>query len=242
LLRWQHPKLGAIAPNDFIPAAESSGLIVDIGAWALAEACRQAARHLPGITVSVNVSTAQLARTGFVDMVRAALFNSGFAADRLEIEITESMFIDAAPMALMSLHELRQLGVRIALDDFGTGYSSLAYLRRFPFDTLKIDRAFVRELISQRDARAIVGTVVDLARALGMTSVAEGVEEPAQLDVLREVGCDLVQGYLVAKPMTLENFRVLLRNWVETPEIAPLKLDLSPPAPQVPAAAGEPIH
>lgn len=213
LLRWVHPDLGPIPPTEFVPVAEKSGLIAEIGAWVLERACLEAERFLPGLSISVNVSPVQLMREHFLGDVQRALTRSGLAPHRLEVEITESIFVDDAPRALANLHGLKQLGVQIALDDFGTGYSSLAYLRRFPFDTLKIDRAFVRELLTHHDARAIVRTIVDLAGTLGMQTVAEGVEEPAQLEVLRLAGCSAMQGYLVARPLPLEQLLPLLVAW-----------------------------
>ena len=213
LMRWHHPELGRVGPDEFIDVAESSGQIAEIGAWALARACAHAVQMPVPIFVSVNVSPVQLLREDFEASVQRALDFSGLPAQRLEIEVTESLFIDASPQALTNLHALRAMGVRIALDDFGTGYSSLAYLRRFPFDTLKIDRAFVRELMTRHDARAIVKTIIELARTLGMNTIAEGVEEPAQLDVLREAGCDAVQGFMVARPMPRGDFLRLLADW-----------------------------
>jgi diguanylate cyclase (GGDEF)-like protein len=217
LLRWQHPELGPVGPAEFIPVAEDCGLITEIGAWVLAQACTEAMSLPPELVVSVNVSAAQLQRPDFIRIVEGALAASGLSPQRLEIEITESLFIDAATVALGHLHALRARGVQVALDDFGTGYSSLAYLRRFPFDTLKIDRAFVRELMTRHDARAIVRTIIDLARTLGMHTLAEGVEEPAQLEVLREAGCAAIQGYLVARPMPLQALNQLLANWTRQP-------------------------
>jgi len=213
LLRWQHTDLGLIPPMNFIPMAEETGLIVELGEWVLNEACRVGAQKLPGLMVAVNVSPIQVVREDFVHVVRKALGLSGLPPQRLEIEITESLFIDASPKALRNLETLRQMGVRVALDDFGTGYSSLAYLRQFPFDTLKIDRAFVRELVTQHDARAIVRSIIELATALGMSTVAEGVEEPAQYELLRRAGCAGVQGYLIAKPMPIEQVGELLESW-----------------------------
>ena len=213
LLRWQHGELGLIPPMNFIPMAEETGLIVDLGAWVLDEACRVGAHKLPGLMVAVNVSPIQVVRDDFVNVVRKALSSSGLPAQRLEIEITESLFIDASPKALRNLETLRQMGVRVALDDFGTGYSSLAYLRQFPFDTLKIDRAFVRELVTQHDARAIVRSIVDLATALGMSTVAEGVEEPAQYELLRRAGCAGVQGFLIARPMPIDQVLEMIESW-----------------------------
>jgi diguanylate cyclase (GGDEF)-like protein len=213
LLRWQHGELGLIPPMNFIPMAEETGLIVELGAWVLDEACRVGAHKLPGLMVAVNVSPIQVVRDDFVNVVRKALSASGLPAQRLEIEITESLFIDASPKALRNLETLRQMGVRVALDDFGTGYSSLAYLRQFPFDTLKIDRAFVRELVTQHDARAIVRSIVDLATALGMSTVAEGVEEPAQYELLRRAGCAGVQGFLIARPMPIDQVLEMIESW-----------------------------
>ena len=213
LLRWQHGELGLVPPMNFIPMAEETGLIVELGAWVLDEACRVGAQKLPGLMVAVNVSPIQVVRDDFVNVVRKALAASGLPAQRLEIEITESLFIDASPKALKNLETLRQMGVRVALDDFGTGYSSLAYLRQFPFDTLKIDRAFVRELVTQHDARAIVRSIVDLATALGMSTVAEGVEEPAQYELLRRAGCAGVQGFLIARPMLIDQVLEMIESW-----------------------------
>jgi diguanylate cyclase (GGDEF)-like protein/PAS domain S-box-containing protein len=217
LLRWRHPVLGLVPPGEFIPVAEEAGLIADIGMWVLGQACSEAASHVRDIRVSVNVSPVQLLRPDFVHTVEAALQRSGLAPALLEIEITESLFIDEVPLALSNLHAIRQMGVRIALDDFGTGYSSLAYLRRFPFDTLKIDRAFVRELMTRSDARAIVRTIIQLAGTLGMSTVAEGVEEPAQLEVLQRAQCHAIQGYLAARPMPMADLRMLIAHWDQRP-------------------------
>ena len=213
LLRWQHTDLGLIPPMNFIPMAEETGLIVELGEWVLNEACRVGVQKLPGLMVAVNVSPIQVVREDFVQVVRKALAASGLPPQRLEIEITESLFIDASPKALRNLETLRQMGIRVALDDFGTGYSSLAYLRQFPFDTLKIDRAFVRELVTQHDARAIVRSIVELAAALGMSTVAEGVEEPAQYELLRRAGCHGVQGFLIARPMLIDQVVEMLESW-----------------------------
>jgi diguanylate cyclase (GGDEF)-like protein len=233
LLRWQHPELGTIDPSEFIPVAERCGLIADIGSWALSRACTEAQAALPGLAISVNVSPVQLMQEGFVEQVQQALRHSGLPPSRLEIEITESVFMDDPSAALSHLHALKALGVRIALDDFGTGYSAFQYLRRFPFDTLKIDRAFVRELMTHHDARAIVRTIVQLATTLGMQTIAEGVEEPVQLEVLNHAGCQLIQGYLVARPMPLLRLLPFLEGWAgiarpepgELPETMQVPLD-----------------
>ena len=217
LLRWRHSQLGSVAPIEFIPIAERSGVIREIGMWVLREACAVAASTLPGLTISVNVSPTQLQDDEFIACVRDALEASGLDPFRLELEITESVFIDDVEGALQRLHALRALGVRVALDDFGTGYSSLAYLRRFPFDTLKIDRAFVNELMSSLDTRAIVQMISQLAVTLNMRTVAEGVESPSQLAVVSSVGCDEIQGWLVSPACPIDEFLAFRKGWVQKP-------------------------
>jgi diguanylate cyclase (GGDEF)-like protein/PAS domain S-box-containing protein len=217
LLRWRHPQLGGVAPVEFIPIAERSGAIREIGMWVLREACRVAAESLPGLTISVNVSPAQLHDDEFTACVRDALHASGLEPFRLELEITESVFIDDVDGALHRLHSLRALGVRVALDDFGTGYSSLAYLRRFPFDTLKIDRAFVNELMTSIDTRAIVQMITQLALTLNMRTVAEGVESASQLSAVASVGCDEIQGWLVSRACPIDEFLVFWTGWTHRP-------------------------
>jgi diguanylate cyclase (GGDEF)-like protein/PAS domain S-box-containing protein len=217
LIRWQHPTLGAVSPVEFIAIAEDTGLIHNIGAWVLDRACADAQAWLKPLRIAVNVSTSQVKRAGLVGELRAQLQRHKLSPDRLEIEITESLLMENVDGALENLHAIKQLGVRIALDDFGTGYSSLAYLRLFPFDKLKIDRAFIRELMLASDARAIVRTMLELARVLGMDTLAEGVEEPAQLEVLRRVGCSAMQGFLVARPMTAQDLAALMERWHTLP-------------------------
>jgi diguanylate cyclase (GGDEF)-like protein/PAS domain S-box-containing protein len=213
LMRWTHPELGRVMPTEFIVVAEQSGLIDELGRWALNEACEAAVDTLWGMTVSVNVSARQLREASFVSDVRDALRRTGLEPARLELEITESIFIEDADGALEKLHALRGLGVRVALDDFGTGYSSLSYLRRFPFDTLKIDRGFVKEVLLRRDARAIVQMISNLAVTLGMRTVCEGVETAEQLRAVSEAGCHEVQGYLVSAPRPLDEIALLRREW-----------------------------
>ncbi len=213
LMRWDHPALGRVSPGEFIPIAEQTGLIDDIGRWALLEACRAGAGPLAGLCISVNLSPAQLRDTRFVTHVRDALRESGLNPAMLELEITESVLMDDVQGALEQLHALRGLGVRVALDDFGVGYSSLAYLRRFPFDTLKIDRAFVNEVLLQKDARAIVRMIAQLATTLGMRTVCEGVETAQQLAVVAKAGCDEVQGYLVSPPRPLIELQKFRSAW-----------------------------
>ncbi len=217
LLRWRHPQMGSVAPIEFIPIAERSGVIREVGMWVLREACKVAAVSLPGLTISVNVSPTQLHDDEFTACVRDALHASALEPFRLELEITESVFIDDVDGALQRLHSLRALGVRVALDDFGTGYSSLAYLRRFPFDTLKIDRAFVNELMNSIDTRAIVQMISQLALTLNMRTVAEGVETAAQLSVVSSVGCDEIQGWLVSPACPIDEFLVFWKDWVQRP-------------------------
>jgi len=217
LMRWTHPELGRVPPTEFIAVAEQTGLIDKLGRWALLQACKAAAGPLNKLVVSVNVSPLQLRDAQFFNQVRDALRDSGVEPGRLELEITESVFMDDADGALQQLHAVRGLGVRVALDDFGTGYSSLAYLRRFPFDTLKIDRAFIREVLAHKDARAIVVAISQLATVLGMRTVCEGVEEEEQLQVAARAGCHEVQGYLVTRPLPLDELLQLMAQWADRP-------------------------
>jgi diguanylate cyclase (GGDEF)-like protein/PAS domain S-box-containing protein len=205
LLRWHHPERGVVAPGDFVPLAEQSGLIVPIGEWVLDAACAQAAawdRALPDPdrTVWVNVSARQLGRPDFAHLVARALARHDLDPSRLGLEITESMLIEEAEEAGTELREVEALGVRLAIDDFGTGYSSLSYLRRYKVDVLKLDRTFVRDLDRNNDDHAIAGAVISLGHTLGMEISAEGVERPTQLDILRAMGCDVACGYLLARP------------------------------------------
>jgi len=202
LLRWHHPTRGLISPADFVPVAEDTGLIVPIGAWAVREACARATGWPEHIRIAVNVSAVQFHRGAMQETILRALAESGLEPNRLEIEITESIFLEGGAATLRLLHALRSLGVRIALDDFGTGYSSLSYLQSFPFDKLKIDRSFIQNLLTRDGAIAIVHAITELANALGIETTAEGVEETAQLMELRAHGCSSVQGYLFAEPMT----------------------------------------
>lgn len=200
LLRWNHPERGMIAPADFIPAAEQSGLIVPIGAWILGEACREAVRWAADRRVSVNISPVQFRDRELPRTILAAMTASGLSPSRLEIEVTETVLIDDVTVALDTLRQIRALGVRVALDDFGTGYSSLSYLRMFPFDKIKIDRSFVQELTTRRDNQVIVQAIRDMARGLGMSVTAEGVETMEQAERLRQCGCEELQGYFYSYP------------------------------------------
>src|SRR5690606_23852801 len=201
LIRWHHPERGLVSPVEFIPVAEETGLIVPIGEWVLKEACRHAVTWPDEPRIAANFSTVQLGRPGSRNRVFQPLATSRLAPARLEVEITESLFLESSGPVLETLHGLKQIGVRIALDDCGTGFSSLSYLRRFPFDKIKIDRSFILELLETREANAVVKAITDLASALNMETTAEGVEEPEQVEALREHGCTTVQGYLFSKPV-----------------------------------------
>jgi EAL domain-containing protein (putative c-di-GMP-specific phosphodiesterase class I) len=201
LMRWQHPQFGLIPPGDFIPLAEETGLIVPIGAWALREACHAAATWPQNIGVTVNLSPRQFLEPGLYDAVLDALHATGLSAARLELEITESVLLRDDPDIVATLHNLRSAGVRIALDDFGTAFASLSYLRSFPFDTIKIDKSFIRDLPNKPDCAAIVESIADLARKLNMSSVVEGVEALDQLAAAADAGADEVQGYYFNHPV-----------------------------------------
>jgi diguanylate cyclase (GGDEF)-like protein len=207
LLRWRHPERGLVPPAEFIPVAEEIGLIVPLGAWVLRQACMEAASWPNGLKIAINVSTIQLRNRGLVETVMAALAESGLPADRLELEITESVLLSDDNFTLELLHKLRRIGVRISLDDFGTGYSSLSYLRTFPFDKIKIDRSFLMDLCSNPATMVIVSALINLATGLGMAVTAEGVETQAQLDWLRSAGCTEAQGYLISRPLSTSNAR-----------------------------------
>jgi len=202
LARWQHTPRGEIKPDLFIPLAEETGLIGVIGEQVTEEACRQAARwNAAGpvpVGISVNVSARQLTQPGLLELVEHSLAVSGLDPTRLTLEITESVLVQDPDLALTRLDALRALGVRLAVDDFGKGYSSLAYLQRFPLDTVKIDQIFFQNLEPGATDHTIVGSVINLAHGLGFEVVAEGVETPQQLDALVEMGCDLVQGHVMA--------------------------------------------
>jgi diguanylate cyclase (GGDEF)-like protein/PAS domain S-box-containing protein len=201
LLRWHHPKRGLVLPTQFIALAEETGLIVQIGEWALREALREAATWHENLTIAVNVSPAQMRGDALLGHVVGALATSGVSPSRLELEITETLLMEDCETHLRTLHRLRALGVRIALDDFGTGFSSLNYLRRFPFDKLKVDRSFVSDIVMEPQSRAIVDTVLSLAREFQMKTTAEGIESEAQLAELNAMGCSQAQGFLFARPL-----------------------------------------
>ena len=210
LMRWHHPTRGMIAPNDFIPLAEESGLIISIGEWILRETCREAASWSRPLQIAVNLSPVQFQHGDLPAMVHAVLLETGLAAARLELEITEGVLIGDFARALSILRRLKALGVRIAMDDFGTGYSSLSYLQSFPFDKIKIDQSFVSNLDRSPQSAAIIRAVIGLGRGLDLPVIAEGVETAAQLAFLTEEACDEVQGYLVGRPGPIENYAELV--------------------------------
>jgi EAL domain-containing protein (putative c-di-GMP-specific phosphodiesterase class I) len=229
LLRWPHPELGLIPPAQFLPLAEETDLIVPIGEWVLRTACRQAAVWQEmghrGLRVSVNVASQQLHRPGFERVVRSALEETGIPAFALELEITESSLLQDLETTMNTLRALKDLGVKLAVDDFGTGYSSLAYLKRLPVDILKIDQSFVRGLASDPADAIITESVVQMARGLGLVTVAEGVETPEQLLLLASYGCSRMQGYLFGKAVPSEIFL----GWLVDP---PFRWMKGPPPPQ----------
>ncbi|RUW71155.1 EAL domain-containing protein, partial [Mesorhizobium sp. M2A.F.Ca.ET.067.02.1.1] len=205
LRRWQHPTLGAIAPSEFIPIAEETGLIHSIGHWAVKTACSAAARWPRDLRVSVNLSAVQLKNKALLDGILETLAEGGLEPRRLEVEITENVLISNFEETVSLLRSLSSLSVTVALDDFGTGYSSLTYLRKLPLSRLKIDRSFVQDLLTDADCAAIVRSLVELAHELRIEVTAEGVETSDQLDYLRRVGCDEAQGYLIGKPVRIDD-------------------------------------
>lgn len=215
LLRWRHPTRGVVEPGGFIPALEESGLILDVGRWVLQEACRRAAEWHGvgyGLNMSVNVSARQLESDVFADDVRQALEASHLAPEHLILEVTESMLMRDTEGTVERLRTLKSLGVRIAIDDFGTGYSSLAYLRQFPIDSLKIDQSFVAAMAESPESMALIKTLVELGRALGLETLAEGIEEQAQLEALQRERCQRGQGFLFSKPMPPEEVERFLQG------------------------------
>jgi diguanylate cyclase (GGDEF)-like protein len=220
LARWRHPVKGMVPPAVFIPVAEDSGLIVPLGEWALMEACRNAAQWPGDLNVAVNLSPVQFTAPNLYEIIERTLAETGLAPHRLELEITERIFMEDSENTLATLRRIKQLGVHIALDDFGTGYSSLSYLRSFPFDKIKIDRTFVSDLSERNEHVVIVQAVVSIARALGMTTTAEGVETEAQQQFLAALGCDELQGYLFSAPVPVERVSEFITDWAPGKTIA----------------------
>ena len=219
LVRWEHPERGLLAPDQFIPLAESSGLIVPVGWWVMEEALGQAQRWhagtgpLASVTMNVNVSAIQLREPGFTDRLKEIIREARIDADLVCVELTESTLIDDAQSSLETVAGVSAAGVHVALDDFGTGYSSLTYLQRFPVDSLKIDRSFVSGLGTNPGDTIVVEAIIGMARTLGLATVAEGVETPEQRDELRALGCTFGQGYLFARPLAPRNLETLVDGW-----------------------------
>ena len=216
LIRWQHPERGLVPPVQFIPLAEQSGLIVPIGAWVLREACRQASQWqkegLPPMRVAVNLSPLQFRQADLVEQVASVLAETGLDPYWLELEVTESLVMDNPEAAADFLKRLKKMGIRLAMDDFGTGYSSLGYLRRFPFDVLKIDRSFVQNIVSEPDDAVIAVAVIAMAHSLGLQVIAEGVEDESQMRYLRAHLCDEIQGYLFSQPLPAAELATFVRD------------------------------
>jgi diguanylate cyclase (GGDEF)-like protein len=223
LARWYHPVRGFVPPSDFIPLAEESGLIVEMGEWILREACVEAASWPQPLQVAVNLSPAQFMHGDLVGLVHSILLETGLAPGRLELEITEGVLIEDFDRGLALLRRLKALGVRVSMDDFGSGYSSLSYLQAFPFDKIKIDRAFVMNLGRNPQSAAIVRAVIGLGHGLEMSIVAEGVETREQLAFLAEEGCNAVQGYLIGKPAPILQYSALVGRAVMGPLQGALK-------------------
>jgi EAL domain-containing protein (putative c-di-GMP-specific phosphodiesterase class I) len=216
LIRWRHPQRGLILPMEFIPLAERSDLIIPLGRWVLGEACRRARgwqERYPGrstLEMSVNLSARQLRHPGLVSDVAEALKSSGLDGSHLVLEVTESMMMEDMETAAITLHKLKNLGVRLAIDDFGTGYSSLSHLRRFPVDILKIDKSFLNNMGHEVADAAILRAVIKLAKSMGLEVVAEGIEKAEQLTHLRGLDCEFAQGFLFARPLPHDAVSVLL--------------------------------
>jgi len=211
--RWKHPERGMIQPGEFIALAEETGLIVQLGEWALRAACRQATTWPTDCRIAVNVSSIQFKSSDLLATIRSILAETGLAAHRLELEITESALLQDTEAILRTLADLRRLGIRISLDDFGTGYSSLSYLRTIPLTGIKIDRSFIKDLTSTAEARVIIKSISEIAAALGMSTTAEGIETEAQLASVRALGCREAQGFLLGKPAPANEIAELLQNW-----------------------------
>ena len=215
LLRWRHPERGLVPPCDFVPLAEDTGLIIPIGAWVIREACRQVRAWqrdgLPAARVAVNVSAAQFQQRDLVDTVRRALDDSGIRASCLEIELTESAVMTNPEESVETLQLLSRMGVAVSVDDFGTGYSSMSYLRRFPLDKLKIDRSFIADLMTSPEAAALVRGIISLAHSLRLKVIAEGVETLEQMELLKHLGCDQLQGFCFSRPLPATEYELLMR-------------------------------
>jgi EAL domain-containing protein (putative c-di-GMP-specific phosphodiesterase class I) len=223
LVRWKHPDWGMVSPAQFIPLAEETGLIVQIGEWVLKTACEQSRQWrdqgIPGVRVAVNLSARQFAQKSLLQDVARIIAESGLTPESLELEITESMVMQNAEHATETLQKLKAMGVSLAIDDFGTGYSSLAYLKRFPIDCIKIDRSFIKDIPVDADDMAITKGVIALGHSLRLKVVAEGVETAEQRDFLQANDCDEFQGFLFSKPLAAEEVTALLKNHSRKPNL-----------------------
>jgi EAL domain-containing protein (putative c-di-GMP-specific phosphodiesterase class I) len=221
LLRWQNPYLGSVTPTQFIPVAEETGLIVSIGKWVMQTACAQNVawqqQGLPAVCMAVNLSLRQLTDDNLIDNIKTALNDSGMAPNLLELEITESMVMHNPTRMISILAKIKSMGVRLAIDDFGTGYASLAQIKHFPVDTLKVDRAFIRNIPQAAEDKAITEAIIAMGKTLSLTVVAEGVETVEQMNFLKEHSCDEMQGFYFSKPIMPEQFADLLRKQVPSP-------------------------
>jgi EAL domain-containing protein (putative c-di-GMP-specific phosphodiesterase class I) len=222
LLRWKHPELGMVSPAQFIPLAEETGLIVPIGLWVLRTACEQSVAWqragLPPVCVAVNLSPRQFNDERLLPDIRGALAESGLGPEHLELEITEGTVMQDSQRAARILGEIKALGIALAIDDFGTGYSSLAQIKRFPIDTIKVDRSFIRNLPQDAEDKAITQAILAIAKTLGLAVVAEGVETAEQESFLRDHACDQTQGYFFSKPIAADDFAALLRRHLAVAE------------------------
>jgi EAL domain-containing protein (putative c-di-GMP-specific phosphodiesterase class I) len=212
LVRWTHPERGPIGPAEFIPLAEESSLIFELGAWIIDESCREAASWTNPLNIAINLSPVQFQQDSLPNIIESTILKYGLNPERLEIEITEGVLIEDIDHALKVLGRLRAQGIKLAMDDFGTGYSSLSYLQRFPFDKLKIDQSFVRTMLSQEQSRGIVRGMIGLAHGLNIPILAEGVETESEYDLLRVENCDEIQGYYLGKPKNIAQYQNLVSS------------------------------
>ena len=216
LIRWQHPQIGLIHPIEFIRLAEDTGLILPLGEWVLAEACKQQVlwrqQSVAPLRISINMSARQFRQDDLTDRIAAIFASTGADPSQFIVELTEIMVMQDVDSTLASLRALKNLGLSLSLDDFGTGYSSLSYLRRFPIDELKIDRSFINDIHTNPDDAAIAGAIIAMARSLSLSVVAEGVEKKEQADLLSTLGCSQVQGYYYARPLTVGAFAARMRE------------------------------
>jgi EAL domain-containing protein (putative c-di-GMP-specific phosphodiesterase class I) len=215
LLRWEHPTRGIVRPDEFIPTAEETSLIIPIGHWVLEAACAQLAQwgtrpDRSHLSIAVNVSVRQFRHPDFIDEVMSCVRRSGIRPDRLKLELTESLLADNLDAAIAKMRNLKDMGVRLSVDDFGIGYSSLSYLKRLPIDELKIDRAFVKDILTDSNDAAIAGTIIGLCRSLGLDVIAEGVETEEQRAFLARQGCQRYQGYLYCRPLPIDNLETFM--------------------------------